>query len=64
MVSGTNGTTGPLFRRYLDTTPGAFEAMTEITVQGLKRAIDSEKPMTSLRGCDLLFRVLGLYGRE
>ena len=54
----------PILRQYLETTPGAFETMTQMAVIALKRALESKQPMASLKACELYFRVLGLYGRD
>jgi hypothetical protein len=54
----------PILRRHLETTPGAFEAMTQLAVIALKRALESDEPMASLKACELYFRVLGLGGGQ
>ena len=54
----------PILRQYLETTPRAFETMTQMAVIALRRALESENVRPSLKACELSFRVLGLYGQE
>ena len=54
----------PIMRRYLETTPCAIEAMTQVVVKAFKRALESENARASLKACQLYLKVVGFYDGE